>query len=173
MALTADILLRLTASQTGGNDFGGPNFNPKMEKALALTDGTTANKADIAFFDERTVATGADDDIDLAGVLSDAFGSTITMAEVVAIFIINAPKSGAPANTTDLTIGGSSAPFLGFLSGTTPTVGPIKPGGFFMIGAGDAAGIGTVTATTADILRVTNSSGASATYQIGIIARSA
>ena len=42
-----------------------------------------------------------------------------------------------------------------------------------MLFSGDAAGIGAVTAGTGDILRIANSSGASATYQIGIVGRSA
>jgi hypothetical protein len=90
----------------------------------------------------------------------------------VALFVINGPQAGS-ANTTNLTIGGGSAPITGFLGSTTPTIGPIRPGGFVFLGCGDAAGLGAITATTADILRITNSSGASATYQIGIVARSA
>lgn len=172
MALSTNILARLKATQTGANDFGNDKFTPTMEAVLQTTDGTTANKADILFIDERSVATGANDDIDLAGALSDAFGATITAAEVVAIFVINKAKDGT-ANTTDLTIGNAAAPFVGFLGGTTPTIGPIKPGGFVMLGAGDAAGLGTVTATTADELRIANSAGATATYQIAIVARTA
>lgn len=173
MTLQADILVRLKATQTGANDFGGPSFTPSMEKLLQLTDGTTANKADILFVDERAVSESSNDDIDLAGVLSDAFGATVAAAELVALFIINAPRSGA-ANTSDLTIGAAASnPVIGFLGGTTPTIGPIKPGGFVMIGAGDAAGIGAVAAGSADTLRVANGSGATANYQIAIVARSA
>ena len=172
MALTSEILVRLKATQSGANDFGNDSFSPKMQALLQTTDGTTANKADILFVDQRSVASATNDDLDLAGVLADAYGATITAAEVVALFVINAPISGS-ANTTDLTIGAGSNPFVGFLGGTAPTIGPIKPGGFVMIGAGDAAGIGAVTAATADILRIANSSGAAAVYQIGILARTA
>ena len=172
MALTATVHARLSAVQTGGNDFAGDKFAPEMLQTISLTDGTGANQGDILFLDERTVTTGADDDIDLSGALTDTFGTTVAAAEMVALFVINKPISGT-ANTTDLTIGGGSNPFVGFLGGTTPTVGPIKPGGMFMLAAGDAAGIGTVTASTADILRISNSAGASATYQIGFIARTA
>lgn len=172
MALTADILARLTANQTGSNDFGNQAFVPKMERTISLTDGTTVNKADILFMDERTVASGANDDIDLAGALADAFGATVAMAELVAVFVINAPRSGA-ANTTDLTIGGATNDVDGFLGGTSPTIGPIKPGGMFLIAAGDAAGLGTISAGASDELRIANSSGAAATYQIGLVGRSA
>src|SRR5688572_16006407 len=108
MTLTAEILARLKISQTGSNDFGGPEFKPVLEMLIQLTDGTTVNKADIAYVDERTVATGATDSLDLAGVLSDAFGATVAAAEIVALMIINKPRIGTPVNTTDLTIGGGA-----------------------------------------------------------------
>lgn len=172
MALTTEIMARLKPVQTGSNDFGSDSFSPVIKQALTLASGTGANQADLLFVDERSVAASTNDDIDLAGALSDAFGSTITFAELAAILIINAPRSGS-ANTSDLTIGAGSNPFVGFLGGTSPTIGPIKPGGFVFIGSPDAAGIGTVTAGTGDILRIANGSGATANYQIAIIGRSA
>lgn len=172
MTLSANMLLQLDAVQRGASDFGGDKFTPQMKAMIQLTDGTAANQADILWMDEREVASATNDDLDLAGALSDAFGTTVAAAELVAVFVINAPRSGA-ANTTDLTIGGGSNPVTGFLGGTTPTVGPIKPGGVFFVASPDAAGVGSVTAATADILRIANSSGASATYQIAIVARSA
>lgn len=172
MALSGTIKASLRAVQTGANDFGGPNFTPSIEAQLDLLDGTTAGKADRIWVDERTVASASNDDLDLTGTLTDAFGTTLAQVELVAIFIINAPRSGA-ANTTTLTVGAGSNPVTGFLGGTTPTLGPIRPGQFVLIAGGDAAGIATVTAGTGDILRIANSSGASATYQIGIVGRSA
>lgn len=172
MPLTSEVLVRLTAEQTGANDFGGPAFEPTMQALLQLASGTSAGQADILFMDERTVASASNDDLDLAGVLAGAFGATIAAAELVAVFVVNARRSGA-ANTTNLTIGGGPNPFTGFLGGTSPTIGPIRPGGFILLAAGDAAGIGTVTGGTADILRIANSSGADATYQIAILGRSA
>lgn len=172
MGLVAEVRAKLVARQTGANDFGGPDFNPTMEAILNLASGTGLNQADLAFFDERSVAASTNDDIDLAGALSSAFGATITMAELVALFIINAPRSGT-ANVSDLTIGGGSNPVLGFLGGTTPTIGPIKPGGFLLLGAGHASGLGAVTGGSADVLRVANGSGGTALYQIGVLGRSA
>ena len=94
------------------------------------------------------------------------------IAVIVAILVINGPISGEP-NLSDLTIGGASNAFEGFLGGTSPTVGPIKPGGVFLLAAGDAAGIGTVGAGSTDELRISAGAGGDATYQIAIIARSA
>lgn len=172
MALTTSISATLSATQTGANDYGGPNFTPFVNTLLSLTDGVGASQANMIFADERTVASASNDDIDLYGSLVDAFGATMNMVKIVAVMVVNAPRSGA-ANTTSLTIGAGTNPFVGFLGGTTPTIKSIGPGGVVLLASPDATGLGTVTAATADILRIANSSGASATYQIAIIARNA
>jgi hypothetical protein len=172
MPLAATLVAQLRANQTGANDFGGPVFTPELSQIISLTDGTAAGQANILWADERTVASASNDDLDLNGVLIDAFGATVAAVELVALLVINARKSGA-ANTTNLTIGGGSNPVVGFLGGTTPTIGPIRPGSFVFLGSSDAAGFGAITAGTGDILRIANSSGAAATYQIAIVARNA
>lgn len=172
MPVTATLVAQMRINQTGANDFGGPSFTPEISKVIALADGTSAGQANIVWCDQRTVSSASNDDLDLSGSLTDAFGATVTAAELVAIIVINGPASGA-ANTTNLTIGGGSNPVVGFLGGTTPTIGPIQPGSFVFLGSSAAAGFGAITAGTGDILRIANSSGASATYQIAILARSA
>lgn len=172
MPLAATVRLRVAANQTGSNDFGGPAFTPELETAINLQNGTAAGQADILFVDERTVAASTNDDIDLNGVLAQAVGGAFTAAEIVSIVVINAPRSG-PANLSSLTIGGGTTPFVGYLGGTTPTIGPIGPGGHVSIGSPGSSGIGTVTAATADLLRIANGAGGPATYQIAIIGRTA
>lgn len=169
---SATLTARLSAVDIGTNDFGGPVFAPNMEAIISLTNGTGAGQADIVWFDERTVASASNVDLDLNGVLLDAFGTTIAAVELVALFLINAPRSGVP-NTTNLTLGGGTNPVIGFLGGTTPTIGPIRPGSFVLLGSSDAAGYGAIVASTGDILRIANSAGASNTFQIAFIARSA
>lgn len=174
MALRAELLVRLTARETGANDFGGPAFEPTLELLMQLASGTGANQADIAFFDERSINAASNDDLDLAGALSSAFGATIAAAELVAILIVNKPRDpAAPANVSDLTIGGGANPVVGFLAGTSPAIGPIRPGGVLLLAAPAAAGLGLVTAATGDILRIANGAGGTAKVQVGILARSA
>ena len=170
MSVTAELLVNMKILQTG-SALGTPTLDVPFRYSANIADGTAAGQADIFYGAVRTVADGANDDIDLAGSLSDAYGSTITAAELVALMLINRPETGA--NTTDLTLGGGTNPMIGFLGGTTPTVGPIKPGGVLFLAATDAAGIGTVTAGTGDILRITNGSGAANSYTIAMLARSA
>ena len=172
MTLSSTVRVRLAASQTGSNDFGGPEFSPEMETAINLQNGTGAGQADLLYVDERSVAASSNDDIDLNGVLAQAIGGTFNAVELVALIVINAPKSGV-ANLSSLTVGGATNPFIGFLGGTAPTIGPIGPGGHLSIGAPGATGIGTVTPATADQLRIANGAGGTAVYQIAILGRTA
>lgn len=173
MALTTSFRLALRGVLTGTADFGAAQSHPELSLAYDTADGTAAGQADIIWADERTVATGATDSIDLSPI-TDAIGVSRAPVEIVGLIIINAPKSGA-ANTTNLTVGAGSNPAtVGFLGGTTPTIGPIRPGGVVALWNSDnAAGFGAITATTGDILQIVNSAGASATYQIALVARSA
>ena len=173
MPVNASMALKVRATLTGAADYGSPVSNIDFTQIFAATDGTGAGQADIVWADERTVASGANDDIDLAPLVN-ALGVSQTPLELVGLIVVNAPKSGL-ANTTNLTIGGGTNPVTpGFMGGTTPTIGPIRPGGIVALWNSDsAAGFGVITPATADILRIANSAGASATYQIFILARSA
>lgn len=149
-----------------------PEWKATIQAALAFNSGLGAGQFDLAYVAERTVADGSADDIDLSGILTNAFGDVIEGFQVALIAVINKPKNPTLSNTTDLTIGGGSTPYVGFLGGTTPTIGPIKPGGVFLIGADDIHGVGAFSAGLSDVLRITNSAGADASYQIAILARS-
>jgi hypothetical protein len=162
-----DFLLSLKAYTTKDNDLGDPVHAPQLKKQLSFGDGTTANNADIVWTDERTVSSASNDDLDLAGVLADAFGDTIAAAEIVGMVIV-----ADDGNTTTLTIGAGSNPWATMWAASGDGI-KVPPGGVFVIMAPDASGLGAVTAGTGDILRVANGSGAAATYKIFIIARSA
>jgi hypothetical protein len=170
----AELAVSFKAAQSGGsNAFGSLYWNGAMSLVQAFSDGTSANKFDRLYMAERTVGASSNDDIDLAGVLTDIFGATIAAAELVGIVLINDPKSGNN-NASNLTLGGGSNPATsGFLGGTTPTIGPIKPGGCLVLMNPDATGLGTITAGTGDILRIANGAGGGNTYQIALLMRSA
>jgi len=167
MAFGASISLKVSASESGAPSVGAALWSGVIENALNFGNGTTANNVNLVYVAERTVTTGANDDIDVAGVLSTALGTSFAAAELVAIVLVNKPETGA--NTTALTIGGSTAGVPGY----TSAVESISPGGMYMVVSPDAAGIATVTGVTGDILRVTNGSGASNTYQIALLGRTA
>lgn len=170
MAVTAEIHARIAAHKTGANAYGGPDFNPVIDALYQLTDGTVADKADIVYAAERSFTSSTPDPIDLAGVLTDAFGAAITAAEIVALMIINTTKAGV-RNTVALSVGAGSNPWFGMF-GATGDIIKIPPGGMLLLVAPDANGMGTITAATADILNIAPGAAAGA-YQIAILARTA
>jgi hypothetical protein len=167
MAVTATLRATFAAKQTGSHDFGGPDFSPEINKVINFTSGTGANQANIVWAGKRTLAASATEDLDFAGVLTDAFGATVATAELVAIYV-----EALPGNTNNVVLGDAVAP-ISLFGGTNPTFS-VKPGGFFFVAAPQAAGLLTVGAGTTDDLKVTNSAaGTPVTYTIAILARTA
>ena len=169
MSLTASLRVSFKGRQTGANDIAAQDFSPEITKLLEFANGTGANQADLLFVDERTIAASGSEEIDLAGSLSDAFGATITAAEVVGLLVV-----ADAGNTNDVVVGGAASnAFVGPFAAADNTVS-VGPGGIFAIFSPDASGIGTVTASTGDLLKVANSSsGTGVTYKLAVLARSA
>lgn len=136
-------------------------------QSLGFASGTGANQADKIFSDTRTIAASGTDDLDLAGVLLDPLGGTITMARLKGLIV----KASA-ANTNNVVMGVGTNPITTILGGTTPTLN-IRPGGLLVLFAPDAVAY-VVTAATADILRFANSgAGTGVTYDVVLIGASA
>lgn len=130
-----------------------------------FTSGTGTGQADLVYRGQRTLTTGASENLDLYGVLTDPFAVVLNFAKVKVIIIENL------STTQTLTIGGAAtAQFINWVGTATDTI-KIPPGGFFAIAA-PVAGY-AVTNTTGDLLKVLNSSGASCIYNIVIIGTSA
>lgn len=131
----------------------------------SFTNGVAANQADTIWTDTRSLATGATEDLDLAGgALTDAFGVAFAPAKVKAIYI-----KAAAANTTNLTLFGDalSVPILN----TAATTVTLQPGGIFMLIEPPLAGI-AVGAGATDIIQIANAAGATAYYDIVVIGTS-
>ncbi|MEU6342215.1 hypothetical protein ABZ883_14885 [Streptomyces sp. NPDC046977] len=170
MALTSGMSVAVNGDLTSGLDLGSATATIAARKALALASGTGAGKADRIFQDRRTLAASASEDLDLAGVLVDAFGATISFARVKGLYI-----AAATGNTNNVVVGGASSNgFISWVGGATHTV-TVRPGGVLalMTGAADATGY-AVTATTADLLHIANSGGTTGvTYDVVILGASA
>lgn len=166
MPVTAIISAAVSVTQTGAPDGGSSRAVQAVGRsALSVANGTANGQADLAFVDERTLASGATEDLDLAGALSSVFGATLTFVEVMTVLV-----ESDEANTTNITIGGASSNgFTAWFGGSTQTE-TVKPGGAIL--HHDPAGW-TVTAGTGDLLKIANASGASAKYRIAILGRSA
>jgi len=166
MSLSSSVSLAILASLVGAPDVGALGYTVDQHPQLQWASGTGVGKADLLFTDTRTLAASATEDLDLAGVLVDALGATLTFAKVKAIIVV-----AAAGNTNDVVVGGAAS--NGFntpFSGTTPAV-KVRPGGVFMLAADSGY---AVTNSTADILKMTNGGGTTGvTYTIYIIGASA
>lgn len=166
MAVTANLNLSVTGRHTTTSDLGTPTFPFALSLEVALASGTGASQADRVFADQRTLAASATEDLDLAGVLTDAFGAVITFAKIKAVII-----KAAAANTNDVNVTRPASNGVPIFLAASDGIG-VKPGGAF---AWFFPGTGvTVTAGTGDLLTLTNSAGSTGvTYDIVILGTSA
>jgi hypothetical protein len=129
-------------------------------KSQGFSSGVGASQADRLFTDTRTIAASGTDDLDLAGVLTDPLGQTLTFARIRGLLV-----AASAGNTNNVVMGVGTNPVTTILGGTTPTLN-IRPGGIMLLTAPDVTGY-VVTAATADILRFANSgAGTGVTYDI-------
>lgn len=79
--LATDIQLKVSALlQESSPKSGG--IAGSIEVLVRLLDGTGSGKANKAYFAERTLGAGANEVLDLAGVLADLVGNTLTFTKV-------------------------------------------------------------------------------------------
>ena len=167
MALDTKLKLSLSSLLTGATDLQPRSAPLSYVVTKALTNGTGANQADRVFSDQRTIAASSNDDLDLAGTLTDAFGATVTFARVKLLLI-----KAADTNVNNVVVGGASSTFATWVTGTSPAV-VVRPGGTLLLAASDATAY-AVTATSADVLRISNSgAGSSVVYDVVVIGASA
>ncbi|WP_216588589.1 hypothetical protein [Streptomyces brasiliscabiei] len=165
----ATVAVSASGELTSAFDLGTGRAPQNLARKMVLGSGTGAGKADRIWADRRTLAASATEDLDLAGVLADAFGSTITFARIKGLVI-----AAADANTNNVLIGAASgSPWATLLNSTG--VLTLRPGAFVAVGTGLADAIGyAVTASSADLLKIANSAGStSVTYEIELIGASA
>lgn len=169
MALSSKMLVAVAANLTSALDLGEAAAPVARNYTTSLTTGTAAGQADKIWHDQRTIAASGTDDLDLAGVLVDALGATVTFARVKGIVV-----AAAAGNSNNVVVGNATTNAWSTLLGATGTV-TVRPGGVVaaITGAADATGY-AVTAGTGDILRVANSgAGTSVTYDVIVIGASA
>jgi hypothetical protein len=166
MPVSADFRIIFNALQTGSHDLGTPALPATFDKLVQLTNGVGNGQADLFWGDERTLAASATEDLDLAGVLTDVFGAIINGVKLVAMVV-----EANAANVNDVVIGAATNP-IPLFGGTSGTLA-IKPGGAMALIAPQAAGQLTITAATADRLKVANSgAGTAVTYKVMFALRS-
>lgn len=163
-SITAKVALSVVADLANSLDVGSVSYPVNYGATYLLSDGTGADQAKELWTDTRTLTASSSENLDLAGVLTDVFGNTLTFTKIKALIV----KADA-ANTNDVVVGGhATAACASFFNDATDKV-KVKPGGLVAFVAPDANGY-AVTATTADLLTVANSAGGtSVTYTIIVI----
>jgi hypothetical protein len=132
MALNAQILVSIIAHESSGDGIAQTLRATPATYALALTDGTGANQAQLVWSDSRTIAAGGLDALTLSS-LSDDRGS-IALSQVKAIYVKNTHA------TATLRVGGST---IGAFGGLPATIfRALPPGGVYMVTAPTEAGFG-------------------------------
>jgi hypothetical protein len=167
MALSTNIALTLVATLTGTADLSTPKDTLNYPITDTLDSGTAIDQADKIYRSTRTLGSGANESLDLAGSLTDALGATITFAKVKLILIKN--KSTTAANI--LTVGAAASNAFESWGATGSTI-KVGPDGFVVLYNPSAAGY-AVTAGTGDLLKIANGGSSSTAYDIIIVGTSA
>jgi hypothetical protein len=164
MALSALLRLLVRGNLTKSLDLTTPvdALNKTFEQSLI--SGTGSGQADQQFHDERTLGDGANESLDLAGSLGDAFGTTLTFAKIKALVIVNKDT------TRTLSVGGAASNAWSAWLGDATDIIKVPPGGVLAWFNPDGV---AVTAGTGDLLKIANAAGGSTIYDIIVIGTSA
>jgi hypothetical protein len=127
----------------------------------SYSDGVGLHQANKTYRARRTLAAGANDDLDLAGSLIDPFGNTLTFTAIKALVVVVVDPTGS--NKVKIGNAASNA-WQGPLSAGATIEVPYQE-----IWQNKAAAGWPVTAGTGDILRINNPGGAAITYDILIM----
>ena len=170
-ALTGKIRSEIRLDFDGGSELGTLSdavLDTTNYFSWTVANGTGANQADLVFSDQRTLALSTSENLDLAGSLTDAYGTTITFARIKMIYV-----KAKSTNGGNIIVGGAAAnTFVGFFANSSDKIN-LTAGQMLQVTAPDATGW-AVTAGTADILKVENDDGsATGTYDIIIVGASA
>lgn len=137
MSLTAKIPVNVDIYQTKTYNFG--SFAIKSKLGQNFTDGSGADQMDTIWADNRTLANGANETLDLHdGSLKDAFGDSFTLNKLKILYIKNNSEDA------NLLVGGAASNQLDLFSDTSD-IKKIRPGGFMLEIAPDDNGIDTST----------------------------
>jgi hypothetical protein len=160
-----NLSVKLSALLLNPLDFRSSSDEQKMDLSVLLSPGTGANQATQIWSDRRTLAPSATENLDLAGVLTNAFGVVLTFTKLK-LAIFKADPANNAANLVQVTRpAANGVPFLMAASDGFA----LTPGGLAILAWPDATAI-TVTAATGDLITVTNSAGTnSVVYDVVLV----
>lgn len=164
MALTGNLRVSVNTDLTSTLDKGTATSSESINISMAITNGTGASQGNQVFSDTRTLSASSNEELDLAGSLSNGLGSTVTFTRIIALVV------EADADNGDtISVGGAAANGWETWVGATGDLVKVRPGGALVLKASDATGY-AVTAGTGDLLKITNDDSAAAgSYTIYLI----
>ena len=166
MALTTAFRCAVSGSLSSALDMGTATFPFSLSGDISLANGTASGQADLVFADQRTLSASANEDLDLAGVLTSGLGATLTFATLKAIMV-----KAAAANTNNVVVSNPASNGVPLFGSASDSIA-VRPGGVFLWVA-PQTGV-TVTAGTGDLINIANSgAGTGVTYDVVLIGTSA
>jgi hypothetical protein len=160
MALTGTLKIVCNMTQTNPLDLVTGSAPMQYSKSITYTDGTGAGSVNQMFTDQRTLSASANEDLDLAGSLTNAYGATITATKLKGIIV-----EAATTNTNNVIVSRPASNGVPLFDAGSDAIS-LGPGEWFAFGSPTAAGK-TVTASTGDLLNFANSAGStSVTYKV-------
>jgi hypothetical protein len=165
MALNGSVSLTINASQSVTAGLGQASNTLAKTVAKTIANGSGANQANVLWSSSRSL-TGTAEDLDLNGVLTDAYGASVNLLRVKGIYIGNLSSTDGQ----DILVGGAgSNAWVGMVGGTSHKI-KVGPSGFFFNYSPLATGFPVVSGT-GDQLHI-DPQGATLTYEIAILGSS-
>jgi hypothetical protein len=166
MPLTTTIDVNLLAMLTAAVDLANASATLPLNTRITMQSGTTTGKADLAWWDTRTVNASSTDPLDLAGSLPGVLGGTVTFVKLKGVLV-----RAAAGNTNNCVVNRPASNGVPLFSAASDAI-PVGPGGIFLW-TSPGAGV-TVTAGTGDLLNIDNSgAGTSVQYDVVLLGTSA
>jgi len=167
MSLASTITARVVATQLSALDLATAAIPLDAYHRMTWSSGTGDDQADLVFHDRRTIAASSNEDLDLAGVLTDAIGNTLTFVQVKAVLVV-----AATTNTNNVEVTRPAANGVPLFMAAEDGIS-LRPGAMLLWADPTDGGV-TVTAGTGDLINVANSAaGSTVTYDVVIIGTSA
>ena len=162
MALTTTLTYKISTVLTKALQQTTPTDTLAKDLSDTLASGINKDEADTVFHDIRTLAKNAAENIDLNGGFNDPLGDSATLTKLKGLVIHNRSTTVGD----NLLIGGGATNFKLFkdLTGRYE----LGPDGIMSMWEPSLAGK-TVTAATADLLRVENQGTGSISYDLIVI----
>lgn len=125
MAVTGQLQLKISTTHTSALDLSTPSDTLSVDEKISISSAVGANyPVDQVFHDQRTLADGADETLDLTASLTDVFGNSLSFSNLKGIYIKN------NSNDANLLVGAAAASQLPLFNDSSDIL-KIPPQGIF------------------------------------------